>query len=108
MAIRGLVLGGSKSPLDWDTADHPFRLSVDRHELAHGVMHQLQPSDTDAPTLLIEGWAEAHAGMTSEKRAEFAKHSRNLWRERMAAGPARSYLLELTGEAWYRRIDGPV
>src|SRR5205807_4098728 len=36
MAIRGLVLGSSKSPADWDTADHPHRLSVDRHELAHG------------------------------------------------------------------------
>src|SRR5262249_37083893 len=61
-AIRGLVLGSSQSPADWDTADHPFGLSVDHHELAHGVMHQLQPPDADPPTLLIEGWAEAHAG----------------------------------------------
>jgi hypothetical protein len=55
MAIRGLVLGSSQSPANWDTADHPFRLSVDRHELAHGVVHQLQPPVADAPTLLIEG-----------------------------------------------------
>jgi hypothetical protein len=108
MAIRGLVLGSSQSPADWDTADHPFRLSVDRHELAHGVIHQLQPSDADPPTLLIEGWAEAHAGMTSRKRAELAKHSRGLWRERTGAGPTQSYLRELTGPAWYHRIDGPV
>jgi hypothetical protein len=108
MAIRGLVLGSSQSPVDWDTADHPFRLSVDRHELAHGVMYQLQPPDADAPTLLIEGWAEAYAGMTSRKRAELAKHSHDLWRERTAGGPAQSYLRELTGVAWYHRIDGPV
>ena len=34
--------------------------------------------------------------------------SRDLWRERAGVGPTASYLRELTGEAWYRRIDGPV
>ncbi len=108
MAIRGLVLGSSHSPADWDTADHPLRLSVDRHELAHGVIHQLQPPDADAPTLLIEGWAEAQASMTFQKRAEFAKESRMLWRERTGAGPTQSYLRELTGPERYHRIDGPI
>ena len=69
MAIRGLVLGSSQSPADWATADHPFGLSVDRHELAHGVIHQLQPADADPPTLLIEGWAEAHSGLIPQKQA---------------------------------------
>jgi hypothetical protein len=108
MAIRGLVLGSSQSPADWETADHPFRLSIDRHELAHAVIHQLQPPDADAPTLLIEGWAEAHAGMTSQKRAEFARDSRSAWRERTGAGPTQSYLRELTGPERYHRVDGPV
>src|SRR5262249_41173819 len=108
MAIRGLALGSSHSPADWDTADHPFGLSEDRHELAHGVVHQLQPPDADPPILLIEGWAEAHAAMTSRKRAELALHSRALWRERTGAGPTASYLRELTGVAWYHRIDGPM
>jgi hypothetical protein len=108
MALLGLALGSSQSPADWDTADHPFRLSVDRHELAHCVVNQLQPPDADAPTFLIEGWAEAHAGMTSQKRAELARQSRGLWRERTGAGPARSYLRELTGPEWYHRIGGPV
>src|SRR5205085_8528801 len=92
----------------WDTADHPDGLSVDRHELAHGVIHQLQPPDADAPTLLIEGWAEAYSGTTFRKRAEWAKQSRELWRERTGAGPDQSYLADLTGPAWYHRIDGPV
>jgi hypothetical protein len=108
MAIRGLALGSSRSPADWDTADRPFGLSVDRHELAHGVVHQLQPPDADAPTLLIEGWAEAHSGMTSRKRAGFARLSRDLWRERTGAGPADSYLRELLGAARYHRVAGPV
>jgi hypothetical protein len=107
-AIRGLVLGSSHSPADWDTADHPFHLSVDRHELAHGVIHQLQPTDADPPTLLIEGWAETHSGLVVQKQAEFALQSRKLWRERAEVGQGSSYLRELTGEAWYRRVDGAV
>jgi hypothetical protein len=108
MAVAGLALGSATSPADWDTADHPYRLSEDRHELAHAVIHQQQPAGTDAPTLLVEGWAEAHNGMTPHKRAEFARHSRELWRERTDAGPGDSYLRELTGPGWYYRIDGPV
>jgi hypothetical protein len=104
----GLVLGSSRSPVDWETADHPDRLSEDRHELAHAVIFQLQPADSDAPTLLIEGWAEAHNGMTSQKRAQFARQSRILWRERTGAAPSQTYLRELTGPSWYHRIDGPV
>ena len=108
MAIHGLALGSLRSPTDWETADHPDRLSEDRHELAHAVIHQLQPADADAPTLLIEGWAEAHAGMTSQKRAAWGKLSRDLWRERTGADPTQSYLRDLTGPSWYHRIDGPV
>jgi hypothetical protein len=108
MAIVGLAIGSSRSPTDWETADHPDRLSEDRHELAHAVIHQLQPAGADAPTLLIEGWAESQAGMTSRKRAEWAKQSRALWRGRTGAAPTQSYLRELTGPAWYHRIDGPV
>jgi hypothetical protein len=107
-AIRGLAFGSSCSPIDWETADHPFKLSLDRHELAHGVMHQLQPPDADPPTLLIEGWAEAHSGLIPQKQAEYALHSRRLWRERAGVGPDASYLRELTGATWYRRVDGPV
>jgi hypothetical protein len=108
MQFAGLVLGSSRSPKDWETADHPDRLSVDRHELAHAVIYQLQPSGTDAPTLLIEGWAEAQAGMTTQKLAESAKQSRAFWRERTGAGPEQSYLRELTGPSWYHQIGGPV
>ena len=108
MAVVGLALGSSRSPADWETADDPDRVSVDRHELAHAVIYQLQPADSDAPTLLIEGWAEAHAGMTPQKRAEWAKQSRALWRERTGAGPEQSYLRELTGPSWYHGIHARI
>jgi hypothetical protein len=108
MAIRGLSLGSPRSPADWETADHSDRLIVDRHELAHGVVHQLQLPDADPPTLLIEGWAEAHSGVMSQKRAEWAVESHALWRERTGAGKTTSYLRELTGATWYHRVDGPV
>jgi hypothetical protein len=81
---------------------------VDRHELAHAVIHQLGPAGCDPPTLLVEGWAEAHAGMTIRKRAEWARQSRALWRERTGAGPERSYLRELTGPSWYHRIHAAI
>ncbi len=108
MALYGLALGSSESPKDWNTADHPDGLSLDRHELAHAVLHQMQPPDSDAPTLLIEGRAEAHSGMTSKKRAKFAAYSRLLWQFRTGAGPEQSYLSELTGPDWYRRVNAPV
>jgi hypothetical protein len=43
-----------------------------------------------------------------QKQAEYALLSRRLWRGRTGVGPTASYLEELTGEAWYRRIGGPV
>ncbi len=107
-AFGNLALGSWRSPVNWETADHPDRVSEDRHELAHAVIYQLQPADSDAPTLLIEGWAEAHAGMTPQKRAEWAKQSRALWRERTGAGPTQSYLRELTGPSGYHQIHARI
>src|SRR5262249_46079342 len=41
MNLRGVALGSAASPDDWDLGDHPFRLSVDKHELAHAWMYQV-------------------------------------------------------------------
>jgi hypothetical protein len=107
-SIRGLAFGSPQSPADWVTADHELGVSVDRHELAHAFMHQAQPIDADPPTLLAEGWAESQNGMSTEKRAGLALHSRALWRERTGLeGPA-TYVEELTDQAWYHRLDGPI
>ena len=107
MAISGLVLGGSTSPNDWESADHPDCLSVDRHELAHAVLHQRYGPDTNPPTLLVEGWADSQSGLKREKLAFFALHSRKLWIERKGDHRA-SYLRELVTPTWYHHIDGPV
>jgi hypothetical protein len=103
MAIFGLALGSSTSPSDWESADHPDYLSLDRHELAHAVLHQRYQPDTDPPTLLVEGWAESQSGLKREKLAFFALHSRKLRMERTGG----SYLRELVTPSWYHRVDGP-
>jgi hypothetical protein len=108
MAIVGLALGSSTSPSDWESADHPDFLSVDRHELGHAVLHQRYQSDTDPPTLLVEGWAESQSGLKREKQAYFALHSRKLWMERTDAKGGASYLRELVTPSWYHHIDGAV
>jgi hypothetical protein len=108
MACGGIVLGSDASPRDWRTADHPDGHSVDRHELAHAVIHQCCPPDTDPPLLLVEGWAESQAGTNPQAQAKWALESRELWRERTGAGREASYLEDLVGPEWYHHIGGPV
>jgi hypothetical protein len=107
MAIFGLALGSSTSRSDWESADDPDNPSVDRHELAHAVLHQRYKPDTDPPTLLEEGWADSQSGLKPERLAFFALHSRRLWREGTAESRGTSYLRELVSPYWYHHIDGP-
>jgi len=108
MAIAGLALGSSSSPRDWESVDRADHMSVDRHELAHAVLHQRYRTDTDPPLLMVEGWADSQSGLLPQKMAAFALESRRLWRERTSAKPTDSYLRELVSPAWYHHIDGPV
>src|SRR5262249_12964999 len=55
-------------------------------------------------TLLIEGWADVHAGVPTRQRCIWAIESRDLWRGRGGTG---AYLRELTGPAGIHRFDGP-
>jgi len=108
MACRGLALGRDRSPEDWETADHPDRLSVDRHELAHAVLHQRLAPDADPPALLSEGWAESQAGPRPACLALGAVESRRRRRDRLGpTGNTRSYLRELVGSSWYHHVDAP-
>jgi hypothetical protein len=108
MALLGLAIGSAESPSDWKTADHPHNLSVDRHELAHAVLHQHYKPDTDPPTLLVEGWAESQAGPSSGQLASWALDSRRIHVEGMKRNVRHSYLRELVRPFWYHHIDGPV
>ena len=112
IAMRGLALGSTESP-EGKAGTHEFGpdfgpLYLDRHELAHAVIHQLQPPDADAPTLLIEGWAESQSGMNPKRMGQVAIHSRELWRQRTGADSNRSRLRELVSASSYYRIDGAI
>jgi hypothetical protein len=109
MAIAGLALGSPASPRDWNAVDDPEWPNVDRHELAHAVLHQHYEPDTDPPTLLVEGWAESQSGMSSKALAAAALESRRGRGERLGPDHRRlTYLRELIGPSWYHRIGGPV
>jgi hypothetical protein len=106
LAFYGLALGGNVSVPDWDAPG-----LVDRHELAHAVLYQHYGPDTDEPTLLTEGWAEAQS-QAREALAAHALHARGgegppggprSWR-----GTGQSCLRALTGPGWYRQDSGPV
>jgi hypothetical protein len=110
MACSGMAAGSARSPADWDTADHPQCLSVDRHELAHAVIQQWCKPDSDPPFLLVEGWAECQAGPSRANQAALALESRARWLARRGLSEAtrQSYLSELLGPSWYHRIGAPV
>lgn len=109
MACRGLALGSDRSPEDWDTADHPDRLSVDRHELAHAVLLQRLAPDADPPSLLSEGWADSQAGPSASRLARWAVESRTRRKNRLgSAGSDRPYVRELVSPSWHHRIGAPV
>jgi hypothetical protein len=104
LSLYGLALGSDRSPEDWDTNDDLDALSLDRHELAHAVIHQIHPL-ADPPTLLVEGWAETYGGVPVRQRCIWAIGSRDRWCHRGGTG---SYLRELTGPEWYHSIAGAV
>jgi hypothetical protein len=110
MACYGLAAGSSRSPENWETADHPTHLSVDRHELAHAVLLQLYRPDSDPPFLLVEGWAESQAGRSRSTLAAEALASRERWLSRLGltGGTSQSYLRELLRPSWYHRIAAPI
>jgi hypothetical protein len=110
MTCYGLALGSSRSPEDWEMADHPAHLSVDRHELAHAVLLQHYRPDTDPPFLLVEGWADSQAGPSRSRLAAGALESRTRWLSRsgLKEDTTESYLRELLSPSWYHRIGAPV
>jgi hypothetical protein len=82
LALGGLALGSSNSPAD----------KMDRHELAHAVIYHGEYPDTDPPTLLTEGWAEAQS-VDSETLA-------------INAARFRWYVAEM-GQSWEEMTQGP-
>jgi hypothetical protein len=126
MCCCGFAAGSDHSPAD----------ALDRHELAHAVLHQHYGADTDPPTLLSEGWAESQS-LDHTTLAERALGTRQLLGNLAQAPPqereswirslvdaegfrrllskAREskqvsgpHLAELTDSFWYHHDNGPV
>jgi len=95
---RGKMLGFQGRALrEWaicpDEEGTPEKLMrLDRHEIAHVVIHMHCGPDTDPPLLLVEGWAEA----VSRDHTEMF----DLLSDRLATGE-RYTLRQLVGPGWY-------
>lgn len=59
LAVVGLCMGSRPNEAAVDAGGLD---PLDRHEVAHCAIHMLCPPSCDPPTLLVEGWAEAHSG----------------------------------------------
>lgn len=98
-AFYGLAFGSQRSP---PNAASPEAF-LDRHELAHAVLNQFVTPDSEPPTLLSEGWAEAQAGFGPEALA------RRALAVRRGAFNQPSYgVRDLTGPEWHHQDSGPV
>jgi hypothetical protein len=97
LSLYGLALGSARSPAS----------QVDRHELAHAVLYQQYAPDTDPPTLLAEGWAEAQS-QDGPPLATQALAARDQLARRLLGAVPRGYLRELTDPFWYHHDAGPV
>jgi hypothetical protein len=93
VSFYGLALGSSAGPADGPAA--LGKVLLDRHELAHAVLDQQRTPDSDPPTLLHEGWAEAQARLDSGDLARIALAARD------RGEPYR--LVELVGPNWYHK-----
>jgi hypothetical protein len=104
-SVGAFALGSAESPAEWVPAGQAEQHNVDRHELAHAVMQQIQRRDADPPMLLSEGWGESQNGSSSKRLARLAWESRNRRLKEQKRDPDWSYLRDLTGPERYHRFD---
>jgi hypothetical protein len=102
--IRGGVIGlGPKynQGLAFGPAvtDQPGLTWIDRHEVAHFVLHHHCGPDNTPPSLLQEGWAETQSGQESVNLARAWRLKRN---DEVLT------LRELTNDYWYNNREGRI
>jgi hypothetical protein len=105
ISVGAFALGSAESPAEWKPPGDEKRPNVDRHELAHAVLHQVEDRDADPPMLISEGWAESQNGTTSARRARLAWESRERRLKEKQRDAEWSYLRDLTGLDRYHRFD---
>lgn len=98
LSLYGLALG---SPYGRDTEGLG---PTDRHEAAHAFMAGLVPPDSDAPTVLGEGWAQAVAFGWLARRPDPGVLANDLLRLRQESGCPP--LADFFGRAWYHKDRG--
>jgi hypothetical protein len=96
-AIHSMCLG---SRVHEQPANPDELTTFDRHEVAHVVLSQFLPMETNAPALVSEGWADVGSGL-DPRALRFRVVSEHV------KGEAHS-LSELVGPRWYVRHDYPV
>lgn len=109
MSLFGLALGSSHSEMLGAFDQLPMGLpSLDRHEVAHAYLRGLLPAESDPPTILNEGWAEAAA--SGWLQAGGGVDHRDIQAEfrALSANPDSPALAELLGPSWYHHDHGPV
>lgn len=96
-ALFSLCIGSrpGSSPVDDEGLS-----SLDRHEVAHCVLSDVLPFDSNPPAVLLEGWAQASMGHDTTAVAIQAREQRESeWSP---------LLRELVAPGWYSRHDWPV
>jgi hypothetical protein len=95
-AIYGMCMGSRPGEQPPDAEGLSW---LDRHEVAHCVLHSFMSADIEPPSVLTEGWAQANQGDDEEAVAVHA------W-EGLEQGNSIP-LRELTGPDWYNRHQWP-
>lgn len=100
LSLYGLALGSPSGP-----GAEGFG-QTDRHEAAHAFLTGLVAPDSDPPTVLSEGWAQAVAFGWLTRRPEPAALAADLLKLRDAAGCPP--LADFFGPGWYHQDRGLV
>ena len=101
--FQGLALGSDPSKFETNgyEPDDSGLVSLDRHEVAHFVLHHHCGPDADVPSLLIEGWAETQSDYGNEFYLSSRLSDLDLQQQLCS-------LEQLTSEYWYNRMLSPV
>lgn len=103
-SVYGLAVWAPQAGDDGDIQVDP----VDRHEVAHAAIAQFLPPDADPPTILSEGWAQAHQNGWLGPRL---LRESEIWADYRSIGDSWGEippLPDLFGPDWYHQDSGPV
>jgi len=103
MSDYGLALGSVDSATPVTSKGRTFDAlsELDRHEMAHAVMHQWQHPGSDPPTFIEEGWAEANGNLRMNLASAAAQLTR-LEKEQQTPRRGTMFVSLLNKDNYYR------